>query len=73
MDQGAAAVESGFLFDQSTDFRFTIAHGLRERAVSKSMGMLEPGHGYFYDRRRSMYTGVRILRSNDGETIRFGR
>ena len=73
LDQSAVAVESRFLFDQSADFRFAIAHGLRERAVPESLGMLEPGHRYFHDRRRSLHAGVRILRSNDGETIRVGR
>src|SRR6476469_5156678 len=33
LDQSAVAVESGFLFDQSDDFRFALAHGLRERAM----------------------------------------
>lgn len=33
LDQSSAPVESGFLFDQSADFGFTVAHGLRERAM----------------------------------------
>ena len=73
LDQGAFAVESGFLFDQSADFRFAVAHGLRERAMPESLGMLEPGHGYFHDRGRSLHARMRILRSDNGETIRFGR
>src|SRR3982751_5603514 len=51
LDQSAVAVESGFLFDQSADCRFAVAHRLRERAMPESLGMLEPGHRYFYDRR----------------------
>ena len=70
LDQSAAAVESGFLFDQSADFRFAVAHGLRKRAMPESLGMLEPGHGYFHDRRRSLHAGLRILRGDDGETVR---
>ena len=49
MDQGAAAVESGIFFNQGADFRLAIAHGLRERAMPESLGMLEPGHGDFHD------------------------
>src|SRR6266480_5613269 len=67
LDQGAAAVESGFLFDQSVDFRFAVAHCLRERAMSESLGMLEPGHRYFHDRRGSLHARMRILRSDNGE------
>ncbi len=70
LDQSAAAVESGFLFDQSADFRFAVAHGLRKRAMPESLGMLEPGHRYFHDRRGSLHARVRILRGDDGETIR---
>ena len=33
LDQGTAAVESGLLLDQSADFRFAVAHGLRKRAM----------------------------------------
>src|SRR5262249_1250638 len=73
LDQSAVAVESGFLFDQSTDFRFAIAHGLRKRAMPESLGMLEPGHRYFHDRRRSLHTLMRILRRNDSEAIRARR
>src|SRR4029077_6136328 len=73
LDQSAVAVESGFLFDQSTHFRFAVAHGLRERAMPESLGMLEPGHRYFHDRRRSLHARMRILRGDDGETIRVGR
>ena len=50
VDQSAAAVESGFLFDQSSHFRFAVAHSLRERAMPESLGMLEPGHRDFHDR-----------------------
>jgi hypothetical protein len=70
LDQSAAAVESGFLFDQSAHLRFAVAHGLRKRAMPESLGMLEPGHRYFHDRRGSLHAGVRILRSDDGETVR---
>ena len=70
LDQGAVAVESGFLFDQSADFRFAVAHGLRERAMPESLGMLEPGHCYFHDRWRSLHARMRILCSDHGETIR---
>ena len=70
VDQSAVAVESGFLFDQSADFRFAVAHGLRERAMPESLGMLEPGHRYFHDRRGSLHAGMRILRSDNGETVR---
>ena len=73
LDQSAVAVESGFLFDQSADFRFAAAHGLRERAMPESLGMLEPGHRYFHDRWRSLHARMRILRSDNGETIRVGR
>src|SRR6478672_10973406 len=73
LDQSAAAVESGFLFNQSADFRFAIAHGLRERAMPESLGMLEPGYRYFYDCWRSLHAGVRILRRHNGETIHAGR
>ena len=50
VDQSAAAVESRFLFHESADFRFAIAHGLRKRAVPESLGMLEPGHRNHDDR-----------------------
>ena len=70
LDQSAVAVESRFLLDQSADFRFAIAHGLRERAMPEPLGMLEPGHRYFHDRRRSLHARMRILRSNDSEAIR---
>ena len=70
VDQGAVAFESGFLFDQGADFRFTVAHGLRERAMPESLGMLEPGDRYFHDRRRSLHARMRILRSDNGETVR---
>ena len=65
MDQGAAAVESSFLFNQGADFRFAIAYGLRERAMSESLGMLEPGHCDFHDRRRPLHARVWILRGDD--------
>src|SRR5436305_160383 len=64
VDQSAVAVESGFLFDQSADFRFTIAHGLRKRAMPESLGMLEPGHRYSHDRRGSLHARMRILRGD---------
>ena len=51
MDQSAAAIESRFLFHESVDFRFAIAHSLRKRAVPESLGMLEPGHSDNDDRR----------------------
>ena len=70
LDKGAVAVESGFLFDQSADFRFAVAHGLRERAMPESLGMLEPGHRYFHDRGRPLHAGMRILRGDDGKTVR---
>jgi hypothetical protein len=70
MDQSAAAVESGFLFDQSADLRFAVAHGLRKRAMPESLGMLEPGYRYFHDRRRPLHTGMRILRGDDSKTVR---
>ena len=70
LDQSAVAVESGFLFDQSADFRFAVAHGLRKRAMPESLGMLEPGHRYLHDRRRSLHARMRILRGDDGETVR---
>ena len=70
MDQSAAAVESGFLFDQIADFRFAVAHGLRERAMPEPLGMLEPGYRYFYDGGRSLHAGVRILRGDDSKTVR---
>src|SRR5207244_11217645 len=35
VDQGAAPVQSNFLFNQSPHFRFALAHRLRERAMSK--------------------------------------
>src|SRR6266850_5556967 len=70
LDQSAAAVESGFLFDQSANFRFAVAHGLRKRAMPESLGMLEPRHRYFHDRGRPLHARMRILCSNDGETIR---
>ena len=70
VDQSAAAVKSGFLFNQSADFRFAVAHGLRKRAMPESLGMLEPGHRYFHDRRGSLHAGMRILRSDDCETVR---
>ena len=38
--------------------------------MPESLGMLEPGHRYFHDRRRSLHARMRILRSDDGETIR---
>jgi hypothetical protein len=70
MDQSAAAVESGFLFDQSADLRFAVAHGLRKRAMPESLGMLEPGHRYFHDRRGSLHARMRILRGDDSKTVR---
>ena len=70
LDQSAVAVESGFLFNQSIDFRFAIAHGLRKRAMPESLGMLEPGHRYFHDRRGSLHAIMRILRGDDCETVR---
>ena len=70
LDQSAVAVESGFLLDQSADFRFAVAHGLRKRPMPESLGMLEPGYRYFYDRWRPLHAGMRILRSDDGETVR---
>ena len=70
LDQSAVAVESGFLFDKSADFRFAFAHGLRERAMPESLGMLEPGYRYFHDRRGSLHAGMRILRGDDCETVR---
>ena len=65
VDQSAVAVESGVLFDQSAHFRSAVAHSLRERAMSKPMGMLEPGHGHLYDRRRSLHPRMRILRRDN--------
>ena len=50
LDQSAAAIESGFLFNQGADFRFALAHGLRERAMPEPVGMLEPGHSHLHDR-----------------------
>ena len=38
--------------------------------MSESLGMLEPGHGDFYDRRRPVHARVRILRGDDCETVR---
>ena len=70
LDQSAAAVESGFLFNQSADFRFAVAHGLRERAMPESLGMLESGNCYLYDRGRPLHAGVRILCGDDCETVR---
>ncbi len=73
LDQSAVAVESSFLFDQSVDFRFAVAHGLRKRAMPEPLGMLEPGHSYFHDRWRPLHARMRILCSDNGETIRVGR
>ena len=70
LDQGAAAVESGFLFHQGADLRSAAPHSLRERTMPEPLGMLEPRHGDDDDRRRSLHAGLRILRSDDGETIR---
>ena len=69
LDQSAVAVESGFLFDEIADFRFAVAHGLRERAMPESLGMLEPGHCYFHDRWRPLHARVRVLRRNYGKAI----
>ena len=49
LGHGGPAVESGFLFDKSAHFRFALAHRLRERAMSKPLGMLEPGNGHLHD------------------------
>ena len=72
LDQGAVALESGFLFDESAHFRSAAAHGLRKRAVPEPVGMLEPGHGHVHDRGRSLHASVRILRRADGKAIRAG-
>ena len=37
--------------------------------MPESLGMLEQGHGHFHDRWRSLHARVRILRSDNGETI----
>lgn len=65
LDQGAIAIQSGFLFNQGAHFRSAVAHSLRERAMSKPMGMLEPGHGNLYDRWRSLHPRMRILRRDN--------
>jgi hypothetical protein len=41
--------------------------------MPKSLGMLEPGHRDDDDRRRSLHARLRILRGDNGETIRAGR
>ena len=73
LDQGAVAIESGFLFDQGAHLRSAFAHGLRKRAVPEPLGMLEPGHGDHDDRGRSLHARLRILRSHDGQAIRARR
>ena len=69
MDQSAVAVEPCFLFDQGAHFGFAVAYRLRKRAMSESLGMLEPGHGDDDDRRRPLHARMRILCGDDGETV----
>src|SRR5215472_5123487 len=73
MDQGTAAVEPGFFFYESAHFRSAFAYGLRKRAVSESLGMLEPGHGHVHDCRRPLHARLRLLRGDNSETIRARR
>jgi hypothetical protein len=65
MDQSAFAIQSSFLFNQGAHFRSALAHGLRKRAMPKSMGMLESGHRDFHDRWRPLHARVRILRRDN--------
>jgi hypothetical protein len=73
LDQGAAAVESGFLFNQGAHFRFALAHGLRKRAMPESLGMLESGHGHDDDCGRSLHASMRLLRCDNREALCLGR
>src|SRR5262249_58848037 len=73
LDQSAVAIQSGFLFNEGAHFRFAVAHGLRKRAMSKPMGMLEPGDSDVHDRGRSLHTRVRILRGDNSKTFRSRR
>ena len=73
LDQSSVAIESGFLFDQSAHLRFAAAHRLRKRAMPEPLGMLEPGHRDDDDRGRALHARLRILRGDDGETVRAGR
>src|SRR3954463_6023130 len=69
LDQGPVAVEPGFLFDQGAHLRSAVAYGLRERAVSKPMGMLEPGNGDNDDRGGTLHARVRFLRGHDRKAV----
>ena len=73
LGHGGPAVESGFLFDQSAHFRFAIAHRLRERAMPEPVGMLESGHRHDDDCGRPLHARLRILRRDNGETVRARR
>src|SRR5438132_7304924 len=72
LDQSPFAVESGFLFDQSAQFRSATAHRLRKRAVPEPLGMLEPGHSHVHDRGGPLHARVWILRGDNRETICVG-
>ena len=61
LGHGGHAVESG-LFNQSADFRFAIAHRLRERAMPEPVGMLESGPGHFHDRGRPLHAPADFAR-----------